>query len=404
MKKIIMVMGVLAVMVFAFTASAEIPKTINLQSVVYDPDGNVTEAEFVSVSVQIVDELGNVYFHEDHYDVPVAEGAMNLIIGESLGGIPLSALDPVAGRKFVNVLIDGSNPYDILPLSSVPYAFWADTAVEVVDGSIDGDSIKDGSIEFRHLSSAFNINEIGGTVAEDQIPSNIVRQETFDLHLNSTSAHEATDLSLNPGGAFAAQLGGTVQVALETLYNNYAQEVASRQTSIANLNTQLTNSVNNLQGQITSNDGDISSLNSSVSNHTGRINTLESNVSTLSGRVTDHENRISAIEGDPVNNQEKAFGWGVVDAGGNKLYGFNYGSSSRSGFAPCRVNFATPANDDNVVVVATIMTTTLSSAIGIQVSNVSRSGFDANCYYPNQGTPPSPIATSCAFHWLAFSN
>lgn len=409
MKKTTKVLGLVAlvVAVFTFNAYAEIPKTINLQSVVYDQDGNVTDKEFVSVSVQIVDEAGNVYFQEDNYDIPVVQGAMNLVVGESLGGIPINALDPNTGRKFVNVLIDGSNPYDILPLSSVPYALWADTAVGVVDDSIDGDSIKEGSIELRHLSSDFNIDQIGGEVSNDQIPDNIIRQETFDVHLNSTTAHEASSLSLNPGGAFAAQLGATVQVALETLYSNYAQEVASRQTAIASLNTQLTNSVNNLQGQITSNDGDIASLNSTVSNHTGRINTLESNVSSLTTTAGQHETRIDALEGQaPPDSRSMAYAWGAVDGSGNRLYGYRFGSSSSSGgvFPVYRVNFETAAANDNVVVILTIVSAALNSATTIRSTNVSRSGFDVTCSYPNDGFPPSLINTSCGFHWLAFAN
>lgn len=432
MKRIIAGMSVVAalVMFLVSTAAAEIPKTINLQSVVYDSDGNVTEADFVSVNVQIVDESGNVYFQEDHFDVPVVEGAMNLLIGESLGGIPSEALDPTQGRKFVDILVDGSNPYDILPLSSVPYALWADTAVGVVDGSIDGNSIKDGSIELRHLAGGFNLNEMGGTITDEQLPTNIVRQETFDLHLNSSTAHGATTIAMDAGGSFAAQLGGTVQIALETLYNSYAQEVANRQTAITNLNTQFTSSASSLQTQILSNDGDISNISTTVSNHTSslsnhesrigtlesnvsslsthesRIGTLESNVSSLTSTVSNHETRLDNIE-TGADSREEALGWGVVNASGQSLYGFNAGSASRlGGGSPYySVNFASPASNDNVVVVLTTLGPK-SVAADIEVQNANRNGFEVVCSYPNGAVYPTPMRANCdsGFHWLAFGS
>ena len=400
MKKVWMWIGSVVFLLVAFVsvARAELPKTINLQSVVYDQDGNVSGADFVAVSVHIVDEAGAVYFSEDHYDVPLVQGAMNLIIGESSGGIPLTALDPASGRKFVDILVDGSNPYDILPLSSVPYALWADKAVEVADDSIDGDSIKEGSIEFKHLSSEFNINEIGGTVEDGQIPENIVRQESFDLHLNSETSHQSTTITMDPASSFASQLGATVQIALDTLYANYAQEVASRQTAITNLTSQLTSSVSSLQSQITSHSSSISSLNSTVSNHTGRISSLESTVS-------QQGTRINALEGDPVQTQERALGWGAVDISGNSLYGYNVGSVTfytvpqvSIGQAYYRVNFASPASSNAVAVSLTTMgPRTFEGPDGIELQNVSSSGFDVRCYEGD-----SSMSRSCAFHWVAF--
>lgn len=385
--------GLMASALFMGTALAEMPKTVNLQSVVYDPDGNVTTASSVSVSVRIVDELGNIFFQEDHNDVPVVKGAMNLVIGESSGGIPADALDPTSGRRFMDVLVDGSNPFDILPLSAVPYALWADKAVSVAKDGVTAESIKDGAIEPRHLAKDFDISKVSGVMTDAQVPANIVRQETFNLHTGSATAHEALAIT---NTAFPGQLGGTVQVALETLYNNYAQEVANRQTSV----NSLTTTVNGISTQVTTNKNNIA-------NHEGRITTLEGNVASLSTKVNvNHETRIAALEGAPYDPNEHAFGWGVVNIDGSAAPGgHNFGNSSKgAGLLPYHVSFAGSAADNNVIVLLTIVDAALGSATSIHVSNANASGFDVTCSYPNGGTPPSLLPTGCSFHWLAFAN
>jgi hypothetical protein len=395
----ILLLSMVALLIYTGSAAADLPKTINLQSVVYDQDGNVTEADFVEVSVQIVDESGNVYFQEDHYDVPVAQGAMNLIIGEASGGIPAAALDPTAGRRFVDVLIDGANPYDILPLSSVPYSIWADTAVGVVAGSIGSDSIQDGAIELKHLATGFELGQMGGELADAQIPTNIVRQETFDLHLNNAAAHQAPAISMNPAGAFAAQLGATVQIALETLYSNYATEVANRQTAIANLNTQLTNSVNSLQSQITSNDGDISSINSTLNSHANSINSLSSSVASNSNSIANHEVRIAAMEGgDP---EQLAHAWGVVSSACSNSYGYNVsGTSCTMGIKEIIINFSSSAPNSSVAIALTPLANGTGMENNYAVSDVSAGGFRIECYNGSG----SQVSCTNGFHWMAFAD
>ena len=239
MKKLAMAVGVLLMLTWGGVAGAELPRSINLQTMVYDLDGNVTRSEFVDVSVEIVDENGSAYFREDHYDVPIVQGAMNLLIGEASGGIPLTALDPAEGRRFVNVLVDNTNPFDILPLSSVPYAIWADRAQSVVKDAITGENIKDGSIEPRHFAEDFEIDKMAGTLTDVQIPPNIVRQEVLDTHTTSTEAHPAGTIPVVTGAAYPVGMGTTVQVALEKLYSATVTETQNRQITDNNLSAAI---------------------------------------------------------------------------------------------------------------------------------------------------------------------
>ncbi len=388
-------MGLMAFALFMGTATAEMPKTVNLQSVVYDPDGNVTTANSVSVSVRVVDELGNIFFQEDHDDVPVVKGAMNLVIGESSGGIPADALDPTQGRRFMDVLVNGTNPFDILPLSAVPYALWADKAVSVAKDGVTASSIKDGSIEPRHLAKDFDISKVSGVMTDAQVPATIMRQETFNLHTSSTTAHDAAAIT---NTAFPVQLGGSVQVALETLYNNYAQEVANR---IASVNS-LTTTVNGISSQVTSNRADFDDL----VGDKGRIKVLESKVN------EDHEPRIKKLEGNALPiSQELVFGSGVVRSNGSTLFSYPTGASSSSTCSGClnptyHVDFVSAAADDNVVVMVTAINAssvtppTTGVVLVHKVQNFNRYGFDVACYGPVNGNNAAP----CGFHWIAIAS
>jgi len=137
-------MVVLAILCMPMMAQAN---SMNIQSMVYDIDGNIVEDSAVNVSIRIVDEEGEELYLEEFSDIPVVRGAMNLNVGESVGGIPMDALDPSTGRKFVDIMVDDEHPYDLMLLQSVPYSMWSDMARDIVPNSIRADHIQDGAIE-----------------------------------------------------------------------------------------------------------------------------------------------------------------------------------------------------------------------------------------------------------------
>ncbi|MBI4212389.1 MAG: hypothetical protein HY540_07105 [Deltaproteobacteria bacterium] len=279
--------GVVLVICFAGIAHAEVPKTLNLQSVVYDRDGKITTADNVNVHVKIQDEQGQVVFEEDHLDTPVVSGAINLYVGEAQGGIPLEALDPSVGRKFIDVTIDGSNSFDLLPLNAVPYAVWSQKALEVADKSVGSEQIKDGAIELRHLGSQLQFDQLGGAAQDTQIPNTIARKADLDAHVRaSANAHSASAIALTAGRPFASQLGGTVQLALETVYSQIATEIANRRSAIAATNT----SILTLQG--------------TVNNHGGRLGVLEPLVNVHTTDLAGIHNQIDGA-GNPSNLQNQ---------------------------------------------------------------------------------------------------
>ena len=175
-----------------------------------------------------------------------------------------------------------------------------------------------------------------------------------------------------------------MQIALETLYSNYAQEVANRQTAVTNL-----------QNQVSSNDADISGLTSQVNSNTSRIGSLEGNMSSAMSTLSNHETRISNIETSD-DSREEALGWGVVNSTGSTAYGFNAGGSSLQGavYPYYNVNFASSAANNNVAVVITPV-----GPYTTEVLNVSSSGFQVKCR-----DLTSTGQAKCTFHWLAFGH
>lgn len=416
------------VLVFAPEVWAQVPGTINLQTVVYDQDGNLTTEDFVNVGVQITDANGSVLFSEDQYDIPVVQGAISMHIGEASGGVPLASLDPATGRKFVNVLVNETRPFDLLPLDAVPYSIWADKALAVADNSIGAAQIKDGAIELRHLARNVNFSEINGTINDAQIPNTIARSQNLDGHVQSQSAHSASAITVDASGAFAAQLGSNVQVALDRIFRRVGQEIANRQIALDGLDARVTNVQNNLQSQITANDNDITNLSNRVTSNDnsitslsnrmstaeGNITTINTNIGTINNNIANMDNRIVQLGGDVTPMSERALAWGFTNGWteGTKIFGYNYSSSAVSGniMNPSyNISFGTPAANDNVAVVAILTTPNpaTNTIKYVRIEGTSRNGFAAKCYTHNQ-YPSMAIygnVTTCDnFYWVAFGS
>ena len=77
-KNNFLVLIILVTLFSALPLKAEVPHLINLQSMVYDADGNVTKSDKVSLTIRVLDETNNVIYTEDHKEVPVIEGAINV--------------------------------------------------------------------------------------------------------------------------------------------------------------------------------------------------------------------------------------------------------------------------------------------------------------------------------------
>ncbi len=182
-----------------------IPHQFNLQSLIFDSDGNLSKDSKADISIRILDENNNVIFTEEHGSIPLVDGAVNLNIGET-NAISLDALNPATGMKFLDILVNGATPFDLMPITAEPYSLWAERALSVPDESIASQQIKNGSIKAEDLDAEIGFGNLSGSIAVTQIPNDIARAKDLEDHKQSTTAHDAANITVNvPFTTFVAR-------------------------------------------------------------------------------------------------------------------------------------------------------------------------------------------------------
>lgn len=248
MKKNAIVLAALLMGILNGTAHAQdtlpIPHQMNLQSLIYDSDGNISKSESVDLTVRVLDTDNNVLFSESHPAVPIIGGAVNLSIG-SIESLPLDALDPATGPKFLDIAVGGENPFELMPLVAVPYALWAEKALTVPDESIESRHIKNGSIKLEDLEG-ISFSDLKGQAGQDQIPSEIATDTELNNHINSTTAHQASSIVVSSN--FANFVASNVLEALQKMDAKVAEEIVNRQNGLSALNQALTAHENQSEG------------------------------------------------------------------------------------------------------------------------------------------------------------
>lgn len=317
-----MMVGLLTGTVHAAEPSP-IPHQMNLQSLIYDADGNLTQNESVDLMIRILDGDNNVLFTENHPAVPVIDGAVNLSIG-STESMSLDVLDPATGPKFLDIAVGGENPFELMPLVSVPYALWAEKAMTVPEESIESQHIKDGTIKLEDLEG-ISFSDLEGQAGPDQIPSEITTDAELNEHINSSAAHQASAIVVSSN--FANFVASNVLEALQMIDAKVAEEIVNRQNGLNALNQALIDHANQTQGvhglsttpgnvvvgttdpQTLSNKtlespiinnpvingGSFSgTLNDTGGNHNGTVEGVD--ISDLQSTVDQHETRIDTLE------------------------------------------------------------------------------------------------------------
>ncbi|QQR81240.1 MAG: hypothetical protein IPJ69_03635 [Deltaproteobacteria bacterium] len=267
MKKLLLVGVVLLNMIRISYAdeAPQIPHLLNLQTLIYDSDGNLSSSETVDLTIRILDETQHVVYFENQRGIPVVNGAVNVSVGSNQPLTP-DILDPSSGQKFLDISVGAEEPFEAMPLVAVPYSLWAEKAMTVPDESIESRHIKNGTIKVEDLEP-LAFSQLTGQASETQIPSTIARGTDLSSHIRSTSAHPASAITVS--GHFVTVVAQNVQEFLEKADQKLSEEIVNRRSGQESSTTQTTNLTNLLNTERTERVAAVSTVQTSITNHAG---------------------------------------------------------------------------------------------------------------------------------------
>lgn len=211
LQRFIIAVVVLTVMLAAgITLAASVPKYLNYQSILYDDGGNPLPDGPINLSIRILDSNMDVVFEETQ-EALVIGGAVSVTLGDGVhpdtnapsGGIQTNMLNP-ANPKYLEVQAEGYPAEGLMELVSVPYAAYSDIALGVADGAVGSSSIKDASIEMRHLTDEL-VSEISDQMTSGGSDSPVVVREEFNSFKSSISSSGGADyIGVKPDFSYSA--------------------------------------------------------------------------------------------------------------------------------------------------------------------------------------------------------
>lgn len=220
---------------FAQTA----PQYLNLQAVLVDNGGNVLyNKQEADITFQIIDGAGAVLYEEVQMDTPIIKGAISVLVGEGIdpgtgnrtGGIPMAALSPEGTRLIRFKLNDDTIAQEDLQLASVPYAYYAQSSLDVVDGRLQVADLSPDLVEYIRTAG--------------------VTREDFASHQTQRNAHTARSVSVE--NSFIYSAGDNLQSVLENVDNTLNRlfnglDLLSQQfeTEISSIRTSISNTLAN---------------------------------------------------------------------------------------------------------------------------------------------------------------
>lgn len=331
---LILTLSLISTSVFA---ELNIPRVINFQSVLRDDAGNLLPDTTTALEFRILDADGTQLYFETQAEVPVTRGAVNAMIGEGdfpgtntpTGGIPLNALDPTTGEKLLQYRIGNNESVDPIEFGLVPYAFWSEKSLSVVNDAIGSAQIKNGSIKLEDLEpGTISFGDVGGMVGVAQIPVSIARYSDLTSHINNpTSAHRASAIVVDGLLSRIPATINNVQGVLVELARLLNDEISQRQTLDTNFANHISagnssaHSFSNISGTISNAqiaDGAVTA--SKLAN--GAVSTSSLANGSITGQKLDYTTGPSAIDdryvnvdGDTMTNTLNMGGHNITNAG-----------------------------------------------------------------------------------------
>ena len=154
-----------------------IPDKFYYQGVLLDANGSPVASQTIGVQVTILQgsQSGTNVYQETHQVTTDANGRFSLFIGGGTSSGSLSDIDWSAGPYFCNVAIDPSggtsySDYGTFQLVSVPYAYLADKAINVINDSV-ADADADPTNELQNLSEVLSQGNNAGNTTITGLPT-----------------------------------------------------------------------------------------------------------------------------------------------------------------------------------------------------------------------------------------
>jgi len=218
LKKIVLALTLLLLTSASAVYAQSVPNAITFQSALFDSSGNPITDDTTDLLFRIVDDQNNELYAEEQRGVQVYDGLVNVIIGSGIepnsnpavptGGLPVAALDPNQ-VMFLEVTVGGTTTLELLELTSVPYAYYAEQALNVAPGSITSESIAAGAITFSDITGTITLAQLPTTVATDAEVTTAVNSLQTQITTNTNNISSNTT-AITTNGTNITGLQGTV--------------------------------------------------------------------------------------------------------------------------------------------------------------------------------------------------
>lgn len=214
---------ILASMLVATSAMAQLPGVINYQGKLADaagvavPDG----VRSLTFSLWTAESGGSQRWSEAHPAVGVRNGLFSARLGQTT---PIPALEFLSPR-FLQVQVGAEAPLARQPLSAAPYALAANI---IADGGVDGAAIVDGSVNSTHVldGSVTGSHVADGSLLADDLSYTVIMDCPLSGGIVSGGWTRVCEFELPPlPSPSRALVGATISCRLGCMSTNPGQRV-----------------------------------------------------------------------------------------------------------------------------------------------------------------------------------
>ena len=184
----------LALLALPTALSAGIWDNMNYQGILVDSDGKkINGDKSITFSLWDTEVDGDTFWVEQHNQVPVVDGVVNVVLGSKRPLSTLSGLD----QYWLQIQIDTDEPMERIKLTAVPYAF-ATRNADKLDGFTSGSDAQQIPVNNGTLNENLNADKVDGFDAGNEASQVPISNGELNVNLNADKLDDlhAEDFSL----------------------------------------------------------------------------------------------------------------------------------------------------------------------------------------------------------------